>query len=530
MNTAAIHTPPAAAMPPAAARASGPQAPAGPIPFTGRLALGMLGVLLAAMMAGLNNRVPGLGLADIRGHLGWGQDEASWLGTAYSAGELVAMPFTTWFAITFSLRRFLLAMLMAVLAIALILPWVQDLHLLIVLRALQGLFSGSLIPLLMMSALRFLPPPIRLHGLALYALTATFAPNVALWLGAEWLDHFEDWRWVYWHIIPIAVLAAALIAWGIPKMPAALPRFRQANWAGCALGVVGLSLLVAGLDQGTRLDWFNSPLIVQCLGYGALLTTLFLLSEWFHPAPFMRLQLLARRNLGVNFCVFFGLLVAMTGAVGLPALALGQLQAFRLAQTAPIGLIVGLPQLVLGPLVAMLLYRKWIDARHVYACGLLCMAAACWLCSGITAEWMVHQLIGAEILQAIGQPMAVISALFLGTSVVQPMEGPFVAGIINTIRAFGTVFGGALISRLMTLRGSFHGEILLDQLGRSPALNDIGNTSQLAATIMEQAEVLAVADIYRIFAGVFLLLVPVALCLQYIPAPKIVPPPGPTTR
>jgi DHA2 family multidrug resistance protein len=526
MNTAVIHAAAQGAAP-AEKKTAAPPAPPAPIPFTGRLAIGMLGVLLAAMMSGLNNRVAGLSLVDIRGHLGWGLDQSSWLSTAYSAGELVAMPFTTWFAITFSLRRFLLSMIVAVMTIATILPWVHNLDLLIVLRALHGLFSGSLIPLLMMSALRFLPPPIRLHGLALYALTATFAPNVALWLGARWLDHFEDWRWVYWHIVPLGALAAGLIAWGIPTMPTAFPRFRQANWIGCALGIVGLSLLVVGLDQGTRLDWFNSPLIAKCLGYGALFTALFLLSEWFHPAPFIRLQLLERRNLGVNFSVFFVLLVAMTGAVGLPATALAQLQEFRLAQTAPIGLIVGLPQLILGPMVALLLYQKWVDARYVFATGLLCMAIACWISSGITDEWMVNQLISAEVLQAIGQPMAVISALFLGTSVVQPMEGPFVAGIINTIRAFGTVFGGALISRLMTVRGDFHKEMLLDQLARSPMLHSVHDVGQLGTTIVEQAEVLATADIYRIFAILCLVLIPVTLCLQHIPAPKITSPSAP---
>lgn len=526
MNTALASAIPAGNTP-AAAKPSGPP---GAIPFSGRLAVGLLGVLLAAMMAGLDNRVPELTLLDLRGHLGWGADSASWLNTAYSAGELVAMPFSTWFAITLSLRRFLIAMVGAAITIAAILPWIHNLPLMMVLRAFQGLFSGALIPLLMMSALRFLPPPIRLHGLALYALTATFSPNIALWLGAQWLDHLQDWHWVFWHVIPVGLLAICCVAWGIPKMPTAFPRFRQGNWAGCALGAVGLSLLVVGLDQGTRLDWFNSPLITASLIGGACITTLFLITEWFHPTPFMRLQLLERRNLGVNFSVFLGLLIVMTGAVGFPAEMLSAMHTFRLEQTASLGLIVGLPQLVLGPLVALLLYRKWADARITYALGLGCMALACWMGSGITEVWMVHQFVGAELLQMIGQPLAVISALFLGTSVVQPMEGPYVAGIINTIRAFGTVFGGALISRLMTVRGNFHKEMLLDQLGHNQAVHSVHDFSQLASNIAEQAEILASADIYRIFAVIALVLIPVVLSLQYIPAPKIVPPPAPPSK
>src|SRR3954471_18122243 len=67
---------------------------------------GLVGIFLAAIMAGLNNRVGALALADVRGALGFGLDDASWLSTAYTVGELIAMPFAAWFAITLSVRRF----------------------------------------------------------------------------------------------------------------------------------------------------------------------------------------------------------------------------------------------------------------------------------------------------------------------------------------------------------------------------------------------------------------------------------------
>ncbi len=218
-------------------------------PFGLRIGTGLLGVLVAAIVAGLSNRVPGLALADVQGALGLARDDASWLTTAYAAGELAAMPFATWFAITFSMRRFHLVMLATALVLAAAMPFVRDLHLLLALRALQGVAAGALIPVLMMAALLFLPPPIRLHGLALYALTATFSPNVAPWLAALCVDGLDDWRWVYWHVIPPGLLAMALVAWGIPASPAAPGRLRTADWPGLALGVPGLALLVVALDR-----------------------------------------------------------------------------------------------------------------------------------------------------------------------------------------------------------------------------------------------------------------------------------------
>lgn len=506
-----------------------PKHPPGMIPFTPRLACGLLGILMAAMIAGLNNRVPGLLLADIQGSLGFASDSASWLNTAYSAGELAAMPFATWFAITFSLRRFHCIMLALSLGLAAILPLIRDLDLLLLLRALQGLCSGALIPILMMAALRFLPAPIRLHGLALYALTATFSPNVALSIAAFAADHLEDWRWAYWHVIPIGIIALILINWGIPKMPLALPRLKQGNWLGLLLGIPGLILLVIGFDQGVRLDWFNSPIIQASLLAGSVLTVLFLISEWRHPAPFIKLQLLHRRNLGLGFSVFFILLIIMSSAVVLPTNTLMHLHHFRLEQIAGIGLMVGLPQLVLGSVVALLLYQKWVDARYLFALGLSCIALACWLCTRITPDWMLDQFIPAELLHMIGQPLAVVSMLFLGTSVVQPMEGPFVSGIINTLRALGTVFGSSMVSQYLSRQSQIHYEHLLDQaaLHSLQSQQTSGQLARLALEFSQQASILATADIYRIFALVSLLLIPFVLCLKYVPAPQLLSPSPP---
>lgn len=504
-----------------------PPAGAPPQPvFNARLAIGLLGIFLAAVVAGLNGRIPGLVLADIRGNLGVGIDDASWLTTAYSAGELAAMPFATWFSITFSLRRFLLTMLFTTLALSVAIPYVENLHLLLALRVLHGLIGGALIPLLMMSCLRFMPAPIRLHGLAIFALVATFSPNIALWLAALWVDQLEDLRWVYWHVIPIGVVAAVLIAWGIPKMPMALPRLKQANWLGMSVGIPGLMLLVVGVDQGVRLDWFNSQIITAAFFTGSVLTAVFLASEWRHATPFNRFQLLARRNIWLGLICFAFLLMTMATGVTLPASVLGNLQGFRMEQVASLGLIVGLPQLILGSCVALLLYQRWVDARHVFAIGLAFMSAACWSATGITDEWMAQQFLLASVLHAIGQPLAMVAFLFLVSSAVQPMEGPFFAGLVNIVRVFSATVGGALIGQLMAVRGRFHAEMLLDNAGHALHRLPLSGSQldSLAGTVAQQASVLAAADTYRVFAVLALLLIPVVLCLKYIPAPVVAHP------
>jgi DHA2 family multidrug resistance protein len=500
---------------PAVAAAAAPSAQ-----FGLRIGAGLLGIFVAAIVASLNNRVGAIALTDVRGSLGFGLDDASWLNTTYTAGELIAMPYAAWFAVTLTLRRFHLMMLGACAFIAVLLPFVHDLYLLLLLRGVQGLVTGTLIPLLMVAALRFMPMSIRLYALALYAMTATFAPNVAIWLAGVWTDQISDVRMVYWQVIPPVLLAAALVAWGIPQDASKPERFRQGNWFGMAFGAIGLASMTAAIDQGNRLEWFDSAFVVCTLSTGIACTVIYLLSEWHHPTPFLKLQLLRRRNLGLSFSIFFCMLVVFLAGSLLPVAHLGGLWQYRAQQSAPIGLIIGLPQLILAPFVAFLLYQKWVDARYVMASGLALVALACLQGSALTSEWIWQQFALAQTLQSIGQPMAVVSMLFLATSVVQAGEGPYVAGTVNALRAFGALLGTGLVGRLIQVRERFHTEMMVDHVGRTGgSLAHAESVSALAGAISKQASVLATADAYRVLAVLALLLIPCALALQYIPAP-----------
>ncbi len=512
---------PAGAAPPAAA-------PPVVHPFGARVLTGVFGVFVAAMMSGLNSRIGGLALTDLRTAFGMGVDDGSWISSLYAAFELAAMPFSAWFAITFSFRRYHLAVVAIFTLLGLATPLAQGMDsgtgMLLVLRCLQGFFGGLLIPVLMAAALRFFPAPVRLYGLALYAMTATFAPNVATWLSATLTDTLANWQLLFWQTVPMAAFSLAAVAWGIPQDPVRLERLRQMDWLGLATGLPGLVLIGVALAQGERLDWFNSLFICWSMGAGLALLVIFLVCEWFHPLPFVRLQLLHRRNLGLGFTVFVGLLVVLLSGSLLPANYLGHAFHFRTPYVAVLGLEVGLPQFVLGPAVSWLLYRRWADARHVFALGLLLIAAACWVGSHITPAWMAAEFALAQGLHAVGQPLAVVALLFLATSVVQPMEGPMVSGIINTLRAFGTLFGSALMGRFLAVRSDTHANVLLDQAANLRRAGDAALAAPqafagVAHRVSHQSLVLSIADGYLLLGAVALALVPLVLALQYIPAP-----------
>jgi len=218
-----------------------------PQPFTLRLVIGLIGVLIASLCSGLNNRVTDIALADVRGALSISSDQGSWLTGAYQAAEVSAMMLAPWFAMTFSLRRFTLFATTGFLVLAAVLPYSPNLPVFIALRAVQGIFGGALPPLLMTAALRFMPPHLKLYGLSAYALTATFGPNMATSLAAIWTD-YVGWEWVFWQVIPPCLLAFIMIGYGLPQDPLRLERFKQMDTVGMLTGPAGITLLVLALQ------------------------------------------------------------------------------------------------------------------------------------------------------------------------------------------------------------------------------------------------------------------------------------------
>lgn len=493
-----------------------------PVPFGPRLATGLAGVLLAAMMSGINNRVGSIALIDIQGALGLDADAGHRLGTVYTAAELAIMPVAAWFAVTFSFRRFHLSIVGVFALLALLLPLAPNYQWLLVIRALQGLAGGAMIPLLMSAALRFLPQSTKLHGLGLYSLTATFAPNLGFWLAAMWVDRLGDWRMAYWQVIPVAAFAFAAVWWGIPQDPVRMERMRHIDWPALLTGPLGLALIAIGLEEGERLDWFHSAGIVWCLFGGGALTIAFLISEWYHHTPFVKLQLLERRNFWLGFTIFMGMLIAFLSGSVLPARLLIEAQGFRPLQIAPIGLVVAVPQLLLAPAISALLYKKWVDARRMMALGLLLIAASCWLGARATTGWMVSEFWVAQICQMIGQPMAVISLLFLATGVAAPMEGPFVSGMVNTLRALALIVGAVGLESSLIHRHAAHLRGMVDRAGR---LGDIpASAENLFSRFEQQAATLAIADAYRFLGLAALILAALTFLLQYLPPPAVARP------
>src|SRR4051794_37816803 len=172
--------------------------------------IAVIGATLGAFMAVLNIQIVNASLADIQGAIGAGIDDGGWISTSYLIAEIVVIPLSGWLAQVFSIRIYLLTNAVLFLVFSAACALAQDLPQMIALRAMQGFTGGVLIPLAFTLVITLLPKAKQPIGLALFAISATFAPAIGPTIGGYLT---ENWGWeyiFYVNLVPGAIMIGML--------------------------------------------------------------------------------------------------------------------------------------------------------------------------------------------------------------------------------------------------------------------------------------------------------------------------------
>ena len=148
----------------------------------------------------------------------------------------------------------------------------------IALRAVQGFTGGVLIPMAFTLIITLLPKAKQPVGLALFALSATFAPAIGPTIGGYLT---ENWGWqfiFYVNLVPGAVMIGMLY-FSLEATPMKLSLLREGDWPGIVTMAIGLAALQTVLEEGNKDDWFGSPFIVKLSIIAAVALTAFLWIE-----------------------------------------------------------------------------------------------------------------------------------------------------------------------------------------------------------------------------------------------------------
>ncbi len=525
--------------------AAGVAAAALPFALRGRCErplMGVVAVMLGAVISTLNVRLTSVGLADIRGGLGLGFDEGSWVNTVFGAAQMLVTPAAAWMSTVLSTRRVLL-WTGAVFAVAsLFPPFVHDYETLIALQFVRGLAVGAFIPAALGFVLRSLAPQWWIWGIAAYAFRFVFSQNIGGALEG-WYADTGHWQWIFWQNVALTPVMTALAAIAMPHRPVDRELLHRTDWIGIVYAGVGFGLIYAGLDQGNRLDWFGSGTITGLLLAGALLVVAFLVHEARAPYPLIHLRVLVQRYVAIPAVLIsiFGFGVMATSFV-LPDY-LTRVQGLRALQIGDALYWIALPQIVLVPLVALLVQR--IDARLLMAFGFAVIAVGSWLDTALTHDWVSGNFTPSAAMEAVGLAFAITALIPYAIAHITPPQAAAIAATIQIARLLGNELGNAVMQTFVRLREQTYSNLVgLHLVAGSSAADQataalagpFGNrptglgaatlqgTGVLANLVRREAYVLAYIDAFWLIAWVGLAGILLILLLRRPPPNPLTPP------
>jgi DHA2 family multidrug resistance protein len=423
--------------------------------------IAVIGSTLGAFMAVLNIQIVNASLADIQGAIGAGIDDGGWISTSYLIAEIVVIPLSGWLAQVFSTRKYLLTNAVLFLALSVACAFAQDLPQMIVLRAVQGFTGGVLIPMAFTLIITLLPKSRQPVGLALFALSATFAPAIGPTIGGYLTENW-GWQYIFYvNLVPGAVMVGMLY-YALEARPMNIALLREGDWAGIAAMAIGLAALQTVLEEGNKDDWFGSPFIVKLAVIAAIALSAFIAIELTAKKPLLNLSLLARRNFGFGLLANFLLGIALYGSVFILPVYLSRIQGYNAEQIGMVLAWTGLPQLLLIPLVPRLMQR--FDPRLIIGIGFALFAASNFMNIYMTNDYATDQLFWPNIVRALGQALVMAPLSAVATSGIEAENAGSASGLFNMTRNLGGAVGIAMLQTLLTKREQYHSNVLVQSV------------------------------------------------------------------
>jgi MFS transporter, DHA2 family, multidrug resistance protein len=424
--------------------------------------IGILGVFLGASVATVNARLLSVGLPDLRGALGLGFDEASWLPTVLDMAMMFSGIFCALLNARLGPRRILLPCAAVFTISSIALPFSPNLWVMFCLLGIAGLGSGTFYTLTLTFALTALPPRLIIFGIAAYAADIVFSSNMATALQGWYAEHLS-WRWIFWNAAVFTPLMMICVYFGIPRRSA--PPLPRPSWRGFAYFSLGLALLVGALDQGERLDWFHSGVIVGMLAAGLFLIGATGVRRMRQPNPIVNLAFLKTRNIIIlASSIFVFRFTLLAEYLVIPAF-LGNIQRYRPLQTGQALAWVAAPQFLVVWLIAVIII--YTNSRLILAVGLTVTALACRVGAHLDSSWAGNSFQTIEIVLAPALAASYIG--LVGSIVLQALEAGALnraadvstfSGFMHFSRIFGGAVGVALMTRVISVREQFHSNML----------------------------------------------------------------------
>jgi DHA2 family multidrug resistance protein len=486
-----------------------------------------LATMLASMMQAVDTSVANVALPHMQGTFSASVDEITWVITSYLVANAVVVPITGWLGNFFGRRRIYLASVVAFTLASLGSGASPDLAFMVVMRVLQGLSGGIIVPMSQAILLEAFPPAERGRALSYFGVGVVFGPIIGPILGG-WITDMWGWRWIFYINIPIGLLAVILALVFVHDPEYIRKPEGRVDLMSLAFITLGLGGLEVVLSRGERLDWFKSHFMQVAMVLALLGIALLIWRSFTHDRPLIDLSVLKNKEYAAGVGLSFFQYFVLYGTLLLLPLYVQEVLGYT-ATWAGLILAPGGAASLLAMLVAGRIVHR-IDVRWVLLGGLSCMLVALHMFWNLDLTVTFGYLAVARFIQGFGVGFLFISVAAAAYSTMPVEHMGQATGLYNLVRNEAGSIGIAVASTLLAHRAQFHQSRLVEGLNpHNPIYNshlqsagrmieqasglDPGSAHSLALGLLfrrtqVQATVMSYIDVFVFMTGVLILLFP----------------------
>jgi DHA2 family multidrug resistance protein len=448
-------------------------------PLTGgKLWLAALMIAAANFMAVLNMTVANVSVPSIAGALGAATSQGTWVITSFAVGEAITVPLTGWLAARFGAVRLFTSSMILFGLFSTLCGLAPSLGVLVLMRVLQGLCGGPLMPLSQTLLMRIFPREKVAAAIGLWSMTTLIAPVIGPILGGWLCDEFS-WSWAFLINSPIAI-GFGFYTWRLIQRYQDPPRRKPIDRVGMALLVVWVAALQLMLDEGKNLDWFASPQIVMLAVIAALGFAAFLIWELHEPHPIVDLRVFRHRGFTVSVLTISLTFAAYFATAVLTPLWLQSFMGYNATHAGMTTAWTGVSALLVAQAVA----RSQRDPRQIVFIGVIWMGLITLWRSIATTDMGYWDIALPLMALGLGMPCFFIPSTGIALGSVDPREVDSAAGLMSFLRTLSGAFATSIVTTAWTDQATrHHAELvgLSDRDGSLSAMLAQGGTSPEAA-------------------------------------------------